>query len=258
MNSTLSKQLSKQDLVSMIELITSCRECRDDGNITKLILRLREIVPYEVAFCGLASIGNGASIESFRSLNINYPEEWLNLYIARRYNLTDPVFARNFSQPSLQIWSETYKQSPPPRKFLSEAHDFGLIQGYTYGMKTKCGNEGSSASLFSFAGKSVDNHKRSTLILETIMPYFHEALVQVTRNQQEVRNLTTTSHISVREKEVLRLLKDGKNSWAVSTILKISERTVNYHVGNIMEKLGAESRLHAVAIAAKLNLIDLT
>lgn len=53
--------------------------------------------------------------------------------------------------------------------------------------------------------------------------------------------------LSKREREVLNWLNRGKTSWDISMILNISERTVNYHVGNIMRKLGVNSRLHAVS-----------
>lgn len=53
--------------------------------------------------------------------------------------------------------------------------------------------------------------------------------------------------LSQREREVLKWLNRGKTSWDISMILNISERTVNYHVGNIMRKLGVNSRLHAVS-----------
>jgi DNA-binding CsgD family transcriptional regulator len=258
MKNSLNRLLSKQDLVSLVDLISTSLNCTCESDLTGLLQRLKGLVPLDYAFCGLAKISSSNGVDSFKSINISYPEEWLDLYIARKYNLCDPVFATNFIKPGLQLWSETYESNPPPHKFLSDAHDFGLIQGYTFGMKSRTGNASSSNSLFSFSGKSLENHKRSNLILETVMPHVHEALVRVTSTQQEKENVTAASQISAREKEVLHLLKDGKNSWAVSTILNISERTVNYHVGNIMEKLGAESRLHAVAIAAKLNLIDLS
>jgi DNA-binding CsgD family transcriptional regulator len=41
----------------------------------------------------------------------------------------------------------------------------------------------------------------------------------------------------------------------MSVILDISERTVNFHVYNIMRKLGATNRPQAVAVAASLGLI---
>jgi DNA-binding CsgD family transcriptional regulator len=56
--------------------------------------------------------------------------------------------------------------------------------------------------------------------------------------------------LSPREREVLRWLKCGKTSWAIALILRISERTVNYHVNNIMRKLDVTNRMQAVSAAA--------
>jgi len=61
------------------------------------------------------------------------------------------------------------------------------------------------------------------------------------------RRILIKALLSKREREVLNWLNRGKTSWDISMILNISERTVNYHVGNIMRKLGVNSRLHAVS-----------
>jgi DNA-binding CsgD family transcriptional regulator len=42
----------------------------------------------------------------------------------------------------------------------------------------------------------------------------------------------------------------------MSVILHISERTVNFHIKNIKQKLDAVSRTHAVAKAIELGFID--
>ncbi len=62
--------------------------------------------------------------------------------------------------------------------------------------------------------------------------------------------------LSLREKEVLNWLKKGKSSNEASAILEISERTVNYHVTNIMHKLNASSRTHAISLAIERGLIS--
>ncbi len=63
--------------------------------------------------------------------------------------------------------------------------------------------------------------------------------------------------LSPREKEILKWLKVGKSSWDISVILDITERTVNFHIDNVKQKLNAVSRAQAVAIAMGLGLIDI-
>ncbi len=62
--------------------------------------------------------------------------------------------------------------------------------------------------------------------------------------------------ISRREKEVLKWLRKGKSSWDVSVILEISERTVNFHINNVMKKLDSMTRTQAVATAVENGLIE--
>jgi DNA-binding CsgD family transcriptional regulator len=64
------------------------------------------------------------------------------------------------------------------------------------------------------------------------------------------------SPLSERELEVLGWLKHGKSSWEISVILEISARTVNYHVNNIIQKLGVMNRLQAFSEAVHRGLID--
>ncbi|MBI5848687.1 MAG: helix-turn-helix transcriptional regulator [Nitrospirae bacterium] len=61
--------------------------------------------------------------------------------------------------------------------------------------------------------------------------------------------------LAPREQEILWWLKKGKSSWDISIILKITERTVNFHIYNIIKKLDAQNRTHAVAIAMEKGLI---
>ncbi len=47
-------------------------------------------------------------------------------------------------------------------------------------------------------------------------------------------------HLTVREKEVLKLIAEGKGSKEIAVLLFISARTVERHRANIMQKLGAK------------------
>jgi len=57
--------------------------------------------------------------------------------------------------------------------------------------------------------------------------------------------------LTVRELEVLRLIRDGYRNKQIADQLAISENTVNFHIKNLMEKLRANDRTHAVTIALR-------
>jgi DNA-binding NarL/FixJ family response regulator len=63
--------------------------------------------------------------------------------------------------------------------------------------------------------------------------------------------------LTVRELEVLKMLAGGASTAASSALLGISTATLRAHVQAILRKLGAHSRLEAVAEAARLGLITL-
>jgi len=52
-----------------------------------------------------------------------------------------------------------------------------------------------------------------------------------------------------REREVLRLLVEGRSNKEIAGALFISPKTASVHVSNILGKLGASSRTEAAAIA---------
>jgi DNA-binding CsgD family transcriptional regulator len=52
--------------------------------------------------------------------------------------------------------------------------------------------------------------------------------------------------LTKRELDVLSWTSQGKTAWEVSVILGMSEKTVNFHIGNAMRKLGVSSKHQAV------------
>ncbi len=63
--------------------------------------------------------------------------------------------------------------------------------------------------------------------------------------------------LSARELEVLRLLATGASTTEIVEQLVLSPHTVRNHVRNILTKLGAHSKLEAVAIAAREGIVTL-
>jgi DNA-binding NarL/FixJ family response regulator len=63
--------------------------------------------------------------------------------------------------------------------------------------------------------------------------------------------------LTARELEVLRLIRDGYRNKQIAHQLTISENTVNFHIKNLMEKLRANDRTHAVTIALRRGLLHI-
>ncbi|WP_433975230.1 response regulator [Tunturiibacter lichenicola] len=63
--------------------------------------------------------------------------------------------------------------------------------------------------------------------------------------------------LSQREIDVLRLIATGHSNKLIADRLSIGESTAKTHVANILSKLSANDRAHAVTIATKRGIIDL-
>lgn len=62
--------------------------------------------------------------------------------------------------------------------------------------------------------------------------------------------------LTKREKEVLKLIADGKINNEVAELLFISERTVEAHRANIMKKIGARNTAELIRKSIEKNLLD--
>ena len=63
--------------------------------------------------------------------------------------------------------------------------------------------------------------------------------------------------LTPRELEVLALIRDGNRNKEIADKLEISEATVNFHIKNIVDKLRANDRTHAVTIAVRRGLMQI-
>ncbi|MFF5917238.1 response regulator [Streptomyces flavochromogenes] len=61
--------------------------------------------------------------------------------------------------------------------------------------------------------------------------------------------------LTVREEEVLRMMATGRSNPEIAESLTVSLETVKTHVGNVLTKLGAQNRTHAVVIAYESGLV---
>lgn len=63
------------------------------------------------------------------------------------------------------------------------------------------------------------------------------------------------SRLSQRQREILRLIAGGRSNKEIAAALDITERTAKFHVTGILNKLGAENRAQAVALALERGLL---
>lgn len=60
-----------------------------------------------------------------------------------------------------------------------------------------------------------------------------------------------------RELDVLRYIRDGYSNKQIAHQLAIAETTINFHIKNLIDKLRAQTRTHAVTIAVRRGLLQI-
>ena len=248
----VSSHLAQHELIALLELIQASLQIGKEDEFKQLLSQVGRLIPCTNIVAGLGKIDSARQFQGLvRGINVSYPLDWIKTYLEEGYAAVDPVFRCHFSYFTTQIWSETYRRitSLQEKEFIGQASAFGLSEGVTTGIVS---DEQGAASLFSFAGPSMADHPRHMAVLEYLVPHLHVALMRVASH-------TTLNDfvLSTREREVLGWMKEGKTSWEISQILHISERTVNFHVQNILSKLQASTRGHAIALAMQRGLIGL-
>ncbi len=73
----------------------------------------------------------------------------------------------------------------------------------------------------------------------------------------ELAEHATDDELSEREIEVLKLIAGGKSNKQIADLLSVAEATAKSRVTNILSKLSASDRAHAVAIGLKRGIIEI-
>jgi NarL family two-component system response regulator LiaR len=77
-------------------------------------------------------------------------------------------------------------------------------------------------------------------------------------SQQRAEDMKVFSELTEREREVLKLVAEGKRNREIGEALYITEKTVKNHISSILAKLHANDRTEAAMFAARQGLVDLS
>lgn len=248
----LTNVLSKQDAVSLLEIIHETTNCRTENDFRRIMERLPALIPHEHAVCAAGTITPSGIPLSYTLINISYPDEWLECQLLNRGPQSDPIVMAYMRKFQIQHFNDIHRENKLRTGYWSLIRDFGMGEGYIHGVRNY---ERSQGSLFSFAGRRVLRNGRTEAIVNILVPHLHQTLARLIHGEHESRR--PIAILSPKEREVLKWMANGKSSWEISVLLGISRRTVKFHIENVMRKLDASTRAHAAAIAVEQGLVDI-
>ncbi len=182
-----------------------------------------------------------------------FPQRWHERYLQRNYFKIDPVVRYMHTSSLPAVWSDRLFHGGETMEFWEEARASGLHAGVSFAVHEQPGVTG----IFSLARDlplDLCQPDMAALIgrAQIFASMIHQAVTRI-----HLPKLFPEQSVALtpRERECLKWSADGKTAWEIGRILNIAERTVVFHVNNVVQKLGASNKTQAIVRAVTLRLV---
>jgi DNA-binding CsgD family transcriptional regulator len=185
-------------------------------------------------------------------------QRWASQYATRGYHVIDPRVTRTRGRSVPIVWDDAPEGVDlRARAFLADARRHSIRGGVAMSLYDVQGRRSvvawdSRCSIGRAFGEEAIRGRLGTLAL--LAGFVHEAMVLTSREPASDRRV---NDLTLRERECLALGAHGMTSADIGLKLGISERTANFHFGNVVAKFGALNRAEAIARAVAMNLVSL-
>lgn len=181
-----------------------------------------------------------------------YPTAWQQRYVEQNYMAVDPTVGHALRSTAPLIWSDTMFEHVRP--FWEEARSHGLQVGWAQSAYDAQGNVAMMTLARGGETLTAQELRAKDLQMSWLVHSAHTAIARIAGGHLHPYS-TAANELTAREAEMLRWTADGKTSGEIAQITAISERTVNFHLNNAVEKLGAANKTAAAVKAAMLRLL---
>lgn len=234
----------------LLEWIHMLGHVEEEAQLKAFLDTLQDQLPTDHMVLALGRLNPSQHLQKLEKLiNVNYPLSWVEHYMEANLASCDPVLHTPMGHAPI-FWKETfaYAKSPLAKRFIAEAASNGLGNGVTFSAASQKQN---MACVVSVTGEEITHDTQLVEMLNSLVPHLHLAMMRVA-------NLAPLSPsamlLSNREYDIFHWMSRGKTNWEIATILDISERTVKFHVANIIRKLNANNRTHAIVLGLQQGL----
>ena len=203
-------------------------------------------------YCGyLIGIPVSASEWRFVMTN-NFPRAWQRRYLRRGYHAIDPTveYAKTGVEP--MTWSRELFAAEALQDLSRDAGAIGFNHGWTQPLHDARGRFGMLTLARGEAAIGAAELQSKLPMMQWLAQVVHDRLFAEFLAWQ--RN-ETIGRLTERELACLRLAADGGTAGEISAATGVAERTVNFHMANAIDKLGATNKTHAVALALRLGVL---
>lgn len=183
---------------------------------------------------------------------VTYPRHWVQHYTENHYWDCDRIIEETRSRRTPFAWDDPdvlSKATDRQMRVLKEGQEAGLVNGFTFPIFL----ESDMSAVVTVATEQRDYDPELMPAFYMMAIYFHHAARRILSRADSGG---APLNLSPRERDCLSWVAEGKSDWVVAEILGISPHTVHAHIENAKRKLNVASRVQAVAIATRHQLID--
>lgn len=238
-----------------LTLFESLLEAQSREELIASAQKATEALEFECFVYGLRMLRPGESKPHDLAFG-TYPEHWLKRYLEQEYERIDPSIEHCLNRTVPVIWRDRFFSGSRPVEILhDESVQSGVSAGASFPIHSSWLNGMGIVSLASSepTDKGIGKVVEKLALGQLFAGYLHEGVRKVEFGKDN--KTPPPVKLSPREKECLLWSSRGKTGSDIAQILKISERTVLFHVANACEKLGAVNRQQAVVRAIAFKLI---
>lgn len=184
-------------------------------------------------------------------VSASYTRNWLARYGAHRLHLIDPTvrYLLRTTRPFRWQAAMVGLEGPAMRRAHAMMHDaarHGLEDGWSFPVGSRAGLLG----VVSVGGPC--DYDWPDDVVSLLWGTFSTLFVRATADAAPPE----MPSVPKREREVLILLAEGLTSRAIAERMSIAPNTVDWHIGQLNERLGARNRQHLMVLAMRMGLVS--
>lgn len=203
----------------------------------------------ELGFCYFACCTHADPLHPRNAALVfqNYPREWVRCFSESGHYRIDPVFRYADERLIPFFWDDVEFRaslSVAQREILLEAQRHGVAHGYTVPIHAP-GLPAASCSVVPGTGVPIDRGAYPAVF--SMACFMFDAMVCASVGAEF--SGTRSVQLSERERQCLELAAQGKDDWAIGSLLSISERTAHNHIERAKRRLGVCTRVQVIVHA---------
>ena len=189
----------------------------------------------------------------------NAPLAWMRRYDRMAYLEVDPRVTETIATAAPMLWDRhAFPETKRRREFFDDAARHGICSGVAVALRDP--KRAQSGFYLSTPQPRLDDAFRSRCAERQgeilLLAHYLHAMLTASFVDRDAPPPTAGVSLSPRELECLQLAAKGLSSSLIAAALGIGERTVHFHFSNLLSKLDASNRHHAIAKAVAAGLVE--